>query len=321
MKGRLPLVFHLSSLLLLLSLLLVSKTAVERLLVSALLALWLFSALWGLKAAKARKRLLDSKAKFSSINELTGSEEWNSDVFASGLKDLVSETSDRMQEEELRDKSFTELRLSVLQSQMNPHFLYNTLDCIRNDALMADDREAATMLEALGTFCRYNNRRHTGAVSLFDEIENVKCYMKIQNYRFSGRYHLAIDFKGEEDLALSSAVPKLMLQPIVENSIVHGLENKREGSITLTVDCTDSLLTIVVADDGEGMDERTLLELNRKISENVLPKDGHGLALTNVNQQIQLLFGKEYGLHIYSTEGLGTAAEITLPRRKLEKKA
>lgn len=320
MRLKVTICMYLAGLVLLLSALLLSQGLTVRLLLTVLLLLWLLMAFWAIKATKTRRRLLEAAPRFGSIKDLTDSEEWNNDVFASSLKDLILRTSDRMREEELRDKAYTELRLSVLQSQMNPHFLYNTLDCIRNDALQADDKEVATMLEALGAFCRYNNRRQSGAVTLFDEIENVKCYMRIQNYRFSGRYHLTIRFNGDEKLALSSAVPKLMLQPIVENAIVHGLENRREGNMTISVTPTDTLLTITVADDGQGISDKALSELNRRIASSSPPKDGHGLALVNVNQQIQLLSGKEYGLHVYSTEGLGTEVEIVLPRKEIGRK-
>jgi two-component system sensor histidine kinase YesM len=113
-------------------------------------------------------------------------------------------------------------------------------------------------------------------------------------------------------------VPKLLLQPIVENSLLHGLDRKRTGTVNLVIDCAEDMLLITVSDDGVGMDEDTLQKLNEKIKGNISTNEiktgrGHGIGMTNVNKRIGILFGSEYGIHVYSTKGTGTDVEITLP--------
>lgn len=206
--------------------------------------------------------------------------------------------------------------LQALQSQINPHFLYNTLECIRGQALLDGNREIAVMLEALGNFFRYSISHRENIVTLLDELENIKVYMLIQNYRFSNRYQLKIDFLGEEEELLNCCVPKLILQPLIENALLHGFKNRQNGTIDVQVDAMDHILILTISDDGEGMSATTLQELNDKISGNDKPSQprAHGIALPNVNRRIRMLFGKEYGLHAYSTPGRGTDIEIVLPR-------
>jgi two-component system sensor histidine kinase YesM len=208
--------------------------------------------------------------------------------------------------------------LQALQNQINPHFLYNTLECIRGQAYIDGNKEVAVMLETLGNFFRYSISRKENIVTLSDEIVNLQGYMKIMNYRFSDRYELQIDFMEDEYMLRECYVPKLILQPVVENCILHGFDDKPKGTVTVTVDCADDMLMLTVADDGVGMDEKTLQKLNEKIKGSISPNEiktgrGHGIGMTNVNKRIGILFGKEYGIHLYSTKGMGTEVEFTLP--------
>lgn len=209
--------------------------------------------------------------------------------------------------------------LQALQSQINPHFLYNTLECIRGQALMDGNSSVANMLEALGNFFRYSISHRENIVTLADEISNIQSYMLIQNYRFSNRYQLEIEFLESQDALLGCYMPKLTLQPIVENALLHGFQNRRNGLVTLTVDASDSVLLLTVSDDGEGMEDTVLNELNMKIQRWQAPPSqpashGNGIALQNVNRRIVMLYGHEFGVHAYSTLGHGTDVEIVLPR-------
>ena len=209
--------------------------------------------------------------------------------------------------------------LKALQAQINPHFLYNTLECIRGQALMDGNASVAYMLEALGNFFRYSISRRENVVTLADEINNIRSYMLIQNYRFLNRYRFELEYLEDEEPLLGCYVPKLTLQPIVENALIHGFQNQKSGCVTLTVDASDSMLMLTVSDDGEGMDAAVLEELNRKIQsrQTLLRKPathGNGIALQNVNRRIMMLYGRSYGLHVYSTPGRGTDVEIILPR-------
>ncbi|MDD2972780.1 MAG: histidine kinase [Lachnospiraceae bacterium] len=213
----------------------------------------------------------------------------------------------------------------ALQNQINPHFLYNTLDAIRGDALCAGMDNIADITEALSTFFRYTITEVGNLVTLEDELENIDNYFTIQKYRFGDKLKIHIDIE-EDDEILQLQCPKLMLQPIVENAIFHGLEKKNKGGIvSIDFDVSDSRVVINVRDDGIGIDEDTLNKINQKldhISMGYIVDEGKhksGIALNNVCRRIKLLFGEEYGIHIYSMQGLGTQACISLPMLKGKK--
>jgi len=212
--------------------------------------------------------------------------------------------------------------LSALQSQINPHFLYNTLESIRGQALIDDNIEIAKMAEALASFFRYSISRKGSLVTLRDELANIKNYMTIQRYRFNNRFLLEIHMDEEDESAYDCLVPTLIVQPVVENAIYHGLEDVLEdGKIIIDVVVTQHNLILTVSDNGKGMDGATLKALSQRIrqqglnaKDETLGEEIHmGIALPNIQKRIQLLFGKHYGLQIYSTLGQGTDVEITVP--------
>ena len=211
-----------------------------------------------------------------------------------------------------------QVELAALQSQINPHFLYNTLDAIRGQAIQDNNREVAMMIQTLSAFFRYSISRKGNAVTLRDELDNVQNYMKIQQYRFEDRFRLEMEIDSPE--VYDFYVPRLILQPIVENAILHGLENKRNGGvITIDVEETDDLV-IMISDNGKGMTLQELDDLNGRIlaekaEQEEAPALGKhkGIALVNVQKRIELIFGVPYGLHVYSSIGQGTDVEITLP--------
>lgn len=207
--------------------------------------------------------------------------------------------------------------LDVLQSQINPHFLYNTLDSIRGQALTEGAEDIADMTEALSTFFRYSISNRSNVVTLEEELENIRSYFMIQQFRFNNRFRLEMP-EFPKDLLETCRLPKLTLQPVLENTILHGMEGKiGQGVITLRVEQTESRTVITVSDDGAGMREETLLRLQAKLrGEEPVPLErrrGSGIALPNVNRRIKLLFGPEYGIRVMSTLGLGTDVEISLP--------
>lgn len=210
--------------------------------------------------------------------------------------------------------------LTALQSQINPHFLYNTLDTIRGQAMCDENLEVANMIETLACFFRYSISRKGNMVTLRDELNNIHDYMRIQQYRFHHRFSMEIIVDEEDAYAYDFYVPRLILQPIVENAILHGLEEKRENAqVIIEVSTADDLI-ITISDNGKGMSLKELDDLNERIhSQRSLTasdgekKRGSGIALPNINKRIQLLFGDRYGLNIYSSEGCGTDVELILP--------
>lgn len=212
----------------------------------------------------------------------------------------------------------------ALQNQINPHFLYNTLEGIRSEALIAGLDSVAEMTEALATFFRYTISQVEHLVTLEDELANVENYYYIQQFRFGDRLGLSIEYETDDELGhleiLQYRLPKLTLQPIVENSIYHGIERKiGRGNLVIRISASDIKLRIRVSDDGLGISEPVLRQLNEKLRRLTLDEETAesgkrgGIAIMNVSNRIKLLFGEEYGLTFYSREGVGTDVIITLP--------
>lgn len=207
--------------------------------------------------------------------------------------------------------------LLALQNQINPHFLYNTLEAIRGDALCEGMEDIADTTEALSTFFRYTISDTRNLVTLEDELENIENYFKIQKYRFGNRIALQVDFPEDYARVLQCRLPKLTLQPMVENAVFHGLESKGEGGLVLiSIDSTANKLLLSIQDDGGGIPEEELHRLNEKLESPEVKtpeKKKGGIALTNVSRRIKLLFGEEYGVHLFSIQGVGTDVQVTVP--------
>lgn len=238
------------------------------------------------------------------------------------------QVSQRFQEmlgtRELINVSKKQAEYLALQNQINPHFLYNTLEGIRSEALIEGVDSIAEMTEALATFFRYTISNVDHLVTLEDELANIENYYYIQQFRFGKKLQLNIQYAFFDELdemdILQYRLPKLTLQPVVENSIYHGIERKiGKGHLIIKISVTDSRLIIKVSDDGLGMEKEKVRELNEKLKslslDDVNPgmdRKG-GIAIQNVNNRIKLLFGEEYGIYVYSQEKAGTDVEITLP--------
>ena len=221
---------------------------------------------------------------------------------------------------EMMDLNKRQAQYLALQNQINPHFLYNTLESIRGEALIAGMDNIADMTEALAKFFRYTITKVENLVSVEEELDNCETYFLIQKYRFGSRLQLHILYEEENrESIMNCKIPKLTLQPILENSIIHGTELKiGTGNLTIQFEQTDKRLIIRISDDGVGMDEQTLAKLNRQLGGGKALTDSQeekkgGIALVNVNNRIHLLFGEEYGMHVYSIRGKGTDVEVTLP--------
>ena len=216
----------------------------------------------------------------------------------------------------------------ALQNQINPHFLYNTLESIRSEAMEAGITNVMNMTEALADFFRYTISKVENMVTLEEELQNVRTYFYIQQYRFEDRLDLSIEFEDEMESLYNALLPKLTLQPVVENSIIHGIERKLgKGTVRILVRRTGERLLIQISDDGVGMPAETLNMINRRLNQPVFENvqaagEKGGIAIVNVNNRIHLICGEEYGMSMYSTEGVGTDVLISLPfitsRRQLK---
>jgi two-component system sensor histidine kinase YesM len=201
--------------------------------------------------------------------------------------------------------------IKLLQAQINPHFLYNALDTANWMAQKYKARDIMKFLKHLSNFYRLSLSKGRNIVSINDEIEHVKSYLKIQqiksNDAITARYDISPDILGY-------FIPKLILQPIVENAIIHGIQETEEQKGTIGIEgfAENALIKLRVRDDGAGMSPEKLELIRAKIAEDSDSSGSYGLR--NVNQRIGHYFGKDHGINISSVEGSGTVVEVFFPQ-------
>lgn len=221
---------------------------------------------------------------------------------------LAQEIGEKMQLQRIAKTQ----ELKRIQAQMNPHFLFNALNSIARTALLEDANKTETLIYDLSEYLRYNIKNSDDLPKLERELENVRHYLSIQKARFGDRIHYNVDFDPE---ILDWRVPSMTLQPIVENSIIHGLEIKREGGVIQITGrkVPDAMEMIIsVQDNGVGFPQ-DILEIFR--NECTINSDKLGLGLVNTNDRIKQLFGAEYGLTVESVPLESTVVNIKLPCR------
>ena len=204
--------------------------------------------------------------------------------------------------------------LLALQSQINPHFLYNTLDLINWTALTNNVPEIASTVQSLSKFYKLTLSNGANIIPIGDEIEHLKLYVDLQNRRFRNAISFAVDI---EESVLRFTTIKIILQPIAENAILHGILERadKKGHLLLTAHLEGDTVVFTMKDDGVGMDSERVEEiLNRSGDEETL---GYGIG--NVDRRIRLFYGNAYGLSILSAKGRGTTVTIRIPARTNEK--
>ncbi|WP_339187198.1 sensor histidine kinase [Paenibacillus sp. FSL R5-0490] len=215
----------------------------------------------------------------------------------------IQELIENVYEEKLRSREAT---LKQLQSQINPHFLYNCLFYIKNMARMKNEKAVVAMALNLGEYYRYITRSEKDQATLREELTMVKNYLEIQSLRLE-RMHFTIDVPHD---ILDKTVPRLTLQPIIENAIIHGLEPKSvDGEIKIYADCEDDVYTIIVEDSGLGMSEKQLDHLRDNL---LKPLDENmGCGTWNVHQRLSFLYGEGSGLSYDHSSMGGIKVNIT----------
>lgn len=214
-----------------------------------------------------------------------------------------------------RAKSAEELRIAEfnsLQAQMNPHFLYNTMDMINWMAAQGRTGEIGEVVQNLSRFYRLTLSKKESISTIEDEIEHVAIYIRLQNKRF----HNNIDFVPDiPDELLEYQIPKLTLQPVVENAILHGIMEKEEkkGCIVLTGWLENNQVVLMISDDGVGIPSN---KLDSILSGDGQSKTGSNIAIYNTHHRLQVLYGTRYGLSYHSLPGKGTDVTINLPAKK-----
>ncbi len=228
---------------------------------------------------------------------------------AVGFNKMTTQLKDTMEERVRAERCVNETRIKMMQAQLNPHFLYNTLDTMKWVAKANNVPEVATMSASLAGILR-SSISEKQFVTLSKELALIKNYSDIQRIRFDDKFDITIDVPGE---LMDAVIPKLILQPIVENAIIHGMDEVESGHIYIAAmkvrEGEKDLLKISVQDDGKGISDEMLCALN---NEDEKALEGH-LGLNNVSTIIRLYYGKEYGVMAIRPTNGGTVMIVTLP--------
>lgn len=228
---------------------------------------------------------------------------------AVGFNSMMEEILVLMDQVKMEQHQIEQIRFNALQSQIQPHFLYNTLECIHWQAMVDGNEEISTLVKALAKYYRICLSGGHDVIPLKMELEHVRNYLIIQNMRYDDIIGSEFDV---EEAASDVMIPKLTLQPLVENSIYHGIKVKegKTGSLFLKVRKRSSDVLITLADTGTGMSQQQIDEMNQHLSEY---DDSFGYGVRNVNKRIELLYGEEFGLYYLRNESGGVTVEIRLP--------
>jgi two-component system, sensor histidine kinase YesM len=223
-------------------------------------------------------------------------------------------TQARLYESELSQK---QAEFSALQSQINPHFLYNTLNCISSIGLEYGSREIAQITSCMSRIFRYSIKKDE-LVRIREELDCIQAYMNIISIRYENKFDMGLDV---EDMLLEMQTPKMILQPIVENAVYHGLERMDAGGQLRVSGSMDAHGDVIfrITDTGKGMEPEELAALQDKLGM-VYPElapDGQlakSIGLSNIQNRLRLLFGENYGIAIESRFGQGTTVTVKIPK-------
>lgn len=233
-------------------------------------------------------------------------------IFNKAIKE-INELMQKVTQSEILNK---EMEFKTLQSQMNPHFLYNTLDAINWLAFKEKQTEICNLVAAISSLIRASISNKKSIITIEQELDYVKNYIYIQHIRYKDRFDIIYDI---DESLLKQAVPKLIIQPIVENAIIHGIENsKNKNLLYISVKRENECIIIIVKDTGIGMTDEKVSELLKEPlnAEGDEQKAHTNLGLYAVHKRIQLMYGDLYGLTVQSQAGEGTTVTLHIPFTK-----
>jgi two-component system sensor histidine kinase YesM len=228
------------------------------------------------------------------------------------IKEMIAEIS-------ITQNRKREAEMAMLQAQINPHFLFNVLNSIRMKILRNGDKQSAAMLTSLSRLLRITIDPKKENISFFDEVEIVTDYVQLMNMRQRERAELEFELEGPP---FKAVVPRFFLQPIIENAMIHGL-NQRSGLIRIRAVRKGSFYVVSVSDDGVGMEKEQLQELRQKLISGGNSSRGKAsgfssIGLTNVNERMKMQFGPDFDMQIQSELGEGTVVTMCIPYREEE---
>lgn len=224
---------------------------------------------------------------------------------------MTEEIQNLMRQSEQEQRAKRKYELKALQSQINPHFLYNTLDSIIWMAEWGKNKEVVTMTSSLARLLRRTISNEQELVTIGEELDCTEAYLTIQKMRYKDKLEYSISV---EESIKEEKIVKLLLQPLVENAIYHGIKYKEgKGTIEIRGFRRNALIQLEVEDDGIGMDAETLAHIFEK---HIRDTKSNGVGVSNVHERIRLFYGDEYGLHYESEPGRGTCAIVVIPAGK-----
>ena len=230
---------------------------------------------------------------------------------AENTQEMSEKIGELLETVKTEQKRMRTAEFKALQAQINPHFLYNSLDSINWLVRKGNTEKATEMISALTTFFRIGLSKGRDIITVREELEHVRSYLVIQKIRYENQFEYSFYVDPETE---NYFVPKLMLQPLVENALYHGIKLcDRKCILMIQVLSHGDRIEIEVLDNGAGMDAETL-ESVRKAMEHKGENRANSYGVVNVNDRIQILAGQEYGLRLTSEKGVGTSARIVLPK-------
>lgn len=247
---------------------------------------------------------LDRSIKIESNNEFS--------ILADAYNEMILRLKKQMENNRRMAELVAVSQNRQLESQFNPHFLYNTLENIRYMCRI-EPETASKMIFSLSQLLRYSLDSTKAEVPLKEDMEHLENYLTILKYRFNRRFSYEIDIEPE---AYSCLIPKLIMQPMIENAVKYGFGDQQTLRVELTAYIYNDKLTMICRDDGVGIPQGTLSELTELLDQEE-NKSRHS-GLYNIHRRIQILYGRPYGVEIRSTEGHGTMLVVTVPARRGE---
>lgn len=282
-----------------------------------------FMAVWGLISAnKVTEKKTEDFYRILDVMETAGNGDLDASIKIESnnefsiLADAYNEMILRLKKQMENNRRMTELvavsQNRQLESQFNPHFLYNTLENIRYMCRI-EPEIASKMIFSLSQLLRYSLDSTKAEVPLKEDMEHLESYLVILKYRFNRRFSYQIDIEPE---AYSCLIPKLIMQPMIENAVKYGFGDQQTLRVELTAYLYNEKLTMICRDDGVGIPQGTLSELTELLDQEENRSRHSGLY--NIHRRIQILYGRPYGVEIRSTEGHGTMLVVTVPAHREE---
>ncbi|MEK5397074.1 two-component sensor histidine kinase [Paenibacillus sp. VTT E-133280] len=228
------------------------------------------------------------------------------------INELMSEVQESNRQKNAIQLKQNEIKFKMMASQINPHFLFNALESIRMKTLVRGQADISQVVRLLGKMMRKNLEVGNGMISLQSELETVSCYLVIQKFRYDDRltYELHVDPR-----ANPLQIPPLIIQPLVENCVIHGLENRIDGGmIRVEIRLEDHYLKVQVSDNGAGISKARIQEIIKMLDHND-DYETNSIGIRNIHLRLQLTYGPQFGLTLTSQIGFGTQISFAIPLR------